>query len=110
VLDEAATTTSTADKEAIDKRATEEAVMKRAVEERAVEEATTKAVAAEEVADKIVDEAAGAAGGSPAPSQVPIVVRAKRAAAPPHQPNVPTGLFGNLGLSSFLSSPPSFFS
>jgi hypothetical protein len=29
--------------------------------------------------------------------------------APPHQPNVPTGVFGNLGLSSFLSPLFSFF-
>jgi hypothetical protein len=28
--------------------------------------------------------------------------------APPRQPNVPTGVFGNLDLSSFLSSPPFF--
>jgi hypothetical protein len=60
-------TTAVANKEAADKRATEEAMMKRATEERATEEATTKAAAVEEVAGKTVDEAAGAAGGSPAP-------------------------------------------
>jgi hypothetical protein len=52
---------------AANKEATEEAMMKRATEERATEEATTKAAAVEEVAGKTVDEAAGAAGGSPAP-------------------------------------------
>jgi hypothetical protein len=59
--------------EATDKRAMEEAVAKRAVEERAAEEAAAKAAAAE---------------GSP---------------APPRQPNVPIGVFRNLGLSRFLS-------
>jgi hypothetical protein len=74
-----------ADKEAADKRAAEEAAMKRAVEERA----TVKAAAAEEVAGKTTDEAAGAAGGSPAPSQTPSVAGAKRAAALTRQPNIP---------------------
>jgi hypothetical protein len=73
VLNEAAT----ADKEAMDKRATEEAVAKRATKERATKEAVVMAAAAEEVAGKIV--------------------------APPRYPNVPIGVFGNLSLSSFLS-------
>jgi hypothetical protein len=64
----------------------------------------TKAATAEEVPGKTADEAAGATGGSLAPGQAPSVVGAKRAAAPPRQPNVPTGVFGNLGLSNFLSS------
>jgi hypothetical protein len=57
-----------ADKEVVDKRATEEA--------------TTKAAAAEDVAGKTADEAAGAAGGSPAPGQAPSAAGAKRAATP----------------------------
>jgi hypothetical protein len=80
VLNEAAT----ADKEAMDKRATEEAVAKRATKERATKEAVVTAAAAEEVAGKIV--------------------------APPRYPNVPIGVFGNLSLSSFLSRFFSFFS
>jgi hypothetical protein len=60
--------TVVADKEARDKRAAEEAV--------------AKAAAAEEVAGKTADEVAGAAGGSPAPSQAPTVIGAKRAVAP----------------------------
>jgi hypothetical protein len=71
-----------ADKEATDKRAAEEAVAKRAIEERAAKEATAKAAVAEEVAGKTADEAAGAAGGSPAPGQAPSVAKAKRAVAP----------------------------
>jgi hypothetical protein len=105
VLDMAAA----ADKEATDKRAAEEAVAKRAIEERAAKEATAKAAVAEEVAGKTADEAAGAAGGSPAPGQAPSVAKAKRAVAPPHQPNVPTGVFGNLDLSHFVSLFFSFF-
>jgi hypothetical protein len=112
VLDETAASTATADKEATYKRAAEEAAMKRAaeeatvkraMEERAAEEATTKAAAAKEVAGKTANEVAGAAEGSPAPGQAPSVAGAKRAAAPPHQPNVPIGVFGNLSSSSFLS-------
>jgi hypothetical protein len=68
VRDEAATMTSTADKEATNKRA--------------VEEATEEAAAAEEAAGKTVGEGAGATGGSPAPGQVPSVAGAKRAASP----------------------------
>jgi hypothetical protein len=82
VLDEAATTNAVADKEAADRRAVEEAAVKRAAEERDAEEATVKAAAAEEVAGKTVDEAVGAAGGSPAPGQAPSVAGAKRAAVP----------------------------
>jgi hypothetical protein len=41
-----------------------------------------KAAAAKEVAGKTTDEAAGAAGGSPAPGQAPSVAGAKRAVAP----------------------------
>jgi hypothetical protein len=78
--------TATADKEATDKRATKEATAKRAAKEAAV-----KVAAAEEAAGKTTGEAAGATGGSPAPGQVPSVAGAKRAAAPPRQPNVPTG-------------------
>jgi hypothetical protein len=59
------------DKEVVDKRAAEEAVVKRAAEETVVEEAAAKAAATEEVAGKTMDEAAGAAGGSPAPRQAP---------------------------------------
>jgi hypothetical protein len=98
VLDEAAAMTVVVDKEARDKRA--------------VEEAVAKATAAEEVAGKTADEAAGAAGGSPAPSQAPTVIGAKRAVAPSGSSlpaKRPYRGFGNLGLSSFLSSPPSFF-
>jgi hypothetical protein len=131
MLDEAAMTTVAADKEAAAKkaameaaakRATEEAMMKRATTKKATEEATTKrvtegatgkrvteeatmkATADEEVTDKTTDEAAGAVGDSPALGQAPLVARAKRAAAPPRQPNVPTEVFGNLGLSSFLAT------
>jgi hypothetical protein len=100
VLDEAAVPMTTVDKEATDKRAT----MKRAAKERVAEEATMKAVADEEVPSKTADEAARATGGSLAPGQAPSVAGAKSAAAPPRQPNIPTGVFGNLGLSNFLSS------
>jgi hypothetical protein len=58
-----AVTMATANKETADRRTAEEAVVKRAMEEAAV-----KAVADEEVIGKTVDEAAGAAGDSPAPS------------------------------------------
>jgi hypothetical protein len=58
-----AVTMATTDKETADRRTAEEAVVKRAMEEAAV-----KAVADEEVIGKTVDEAAGAAGDSPAPS------------------------------------------
>jgi hypothetical protein len=109
VRDEVATTSAVANKEAANKRAVDEAVVKRAVEERDAEEVVAKAAAVEEVAGKTADEAAGAVGESPASSQAPTVDGAKRAAAPPRQPNVPTGVFGILSLSSFLSSPPSFF-
>jgi hypothetical protein len=131
MLDEAAMTTAAADKEAAVKKAVTEAAAKRAIEEamtkwatakKATEEATTKrvtegamgkrvteeaamkATADEEVTDKTTDEAAGAVKDSPAPGQAPLVARAKRAAAPPRQPNVPTEVFGNLGLSSFLAT------
>jgi hypothetical protein len=106
VLDDVAA----ADKEAADKRATKEAAVKRAVEERATEEATVMSAAAEEVASKIMDEAAGAAGGSPAPARRPWRPgpRGLRLqVAPTHRPNVPIGVFGNLSLSNFLS--PFFF-
>jgi hypothetical protein len=103
VLDEAAAMTAVADKEATDKRFAEEAMTKRAEEERAVEEVAMKAVVAEEAAGKAADEAAGAGEGSSAPGQVPSVAEAKRAAAPPRQPNVPTGVFRNLGLSCFFT-------
>jgi hypothetical protein len=78
VLDE----TTTADKEVTDKRAMEEAAAKRVAEERATEEAAVKAAATEDVAGKTTVEAAGAAGGSPAPGQVPSAVGAKRVVAP----------------------------
>jgi hypothetical protein len=65
VLDEAAATTTAADKEAADKRATEEAMAKRVAEERAAVEAAAKAATAEEVAGKTTDEAAGATGPQP---------------------------------------------
>jgi hypothetical protein len=68
MLDEAATTTAVANKEAMDKRV--------------AEESTTKVAAAEEVAGKTADEAAGAVRGSPAPGHAPSVARAKRAVAP----------------------------
>jgi hypothetical protein len=106
VLDDAAA----ADKEAADKRATKEAAVKRAVEERATEEATVMVAAAEEVASKVMDEAAGAAGGSPALARRPWRPgpRGLRLqVAPTHRPNVPIGVFGNLSLSNFLS--PFFF-
>jgi hypothetical protein len=108
-LDEAAAT----DKEATGKRATEEAATKRAVEERAVKEATVKVAVAEEVASKTTDEAVGAAGGSPAPircPQRPGPRELRLQVVPPRQPNVPTGVFGNLSLSSFLSPFSPFFS
>jgi hypothetical protein len=127
MLDEAAMTTAAANKEAAVKKAVTEAAAKRAVEEamtkwatakkattkrvtegamgkRVTEEAAMKATADEEVTDKTTDEAAGAVKDSPAPGQAPLVARAKRAAAPPRQPNVPTEVFGNLGLSSFLAT------
>jgi hypothetical protein len=124
VLNEVAVTMTVAKKEAMDKRvvkvaaarraaeerAAEEAAVKRAAEERAAKEAAAKATAAKEVAGKTTDEATVAVGGSLAPNQVPTVAEAKRVAAPPRQPNVPTWVFRNLSLSSFLSSPPSFFS
>jgi hypothetical protein len=78
MLDDAAI----ADKEAADKRPAEEATAKRAAEERATEEAAVKAATAEEVARKTADEAVGAAGGSPAPDQVPSVAEAKTAVDP----------------------------
>jgi hypothetical protein len=68
MLDEAATTMATANKEAMDKRV--------------AEDSTAKAAAAEEVAGKTVDEVAGAIGGTPAPDHAPSVARAKRAVAP----------------------------
>jgi hypothetical protein len=83
VHDEAAV----ADKEAMDKRATEEAAVKqaaeeatakKAAEERATEEAAVKKAAGERAAE----EAAGAAGGSPAPGQALSAAGAKRSAAP----------------------------
>jgi hypothetical protein len=119
VLDEVAVTTTVAEKEATDKRvvkvvaarrAAEERAAKEAAVKRAAEEAAAKATAAKEVAGKTTDEATVAVGGSLAPNQVPTVAEAKRVAAPPRQPNVPTWVFRNLSLSSFLSSPPSFFS
>jgi hypothetical protein len=61
-----------ASKRVVEERATKEAVTKKATEERAAEESTTKAAAV---------KAIGAAGGSPAPGQVPSVAGAKRAAA-----------------------------
>jgi hypothetical protein len=85
--------TKQAAEEAIAKRATEEAVVKKAAEERATVEAATV-------------EAERAAGGAPAPNQVPPAATAKRPAAPPHWLNVRTGVFGNFGLSSSL---PFFF-
>jgi hypothetical protein len=68
MLNMAATMTATADKEAVAKRVTEEAMVKVAVDE--------------EVASMATDEAAGVVRDSPAPSQAPLVARAKRAAAP----------------------------
>jgi hypothetical protein len=53
-----------------------------------------------------VAKAVGAAGGSPAPArrrQRPGPRGLQLQVAPPHRPNIPTGVFGNLGLSSFLS-------
>jgi hypothetical protein len=102
VLDEAVV-----DKRAAAKRATEEAAAKRAAEE-----AAAKKVAEERAAEEAAAaEAAGAAGGSPAP-----VCHRQRSGprglrlqvAPPRQPNVPTGVFENLGLSSSLSLFPFF--
>jgi hypothetical protein len=109
------------DKEATNKRATEEAAAKRATEERATEEATAKKAAEERAAEEatvkkaaeervteeaavkaVAAEATGAAGGSSTPGQAPSAAGVKRAAAPPHRPNVPTGVFGNLGLSNFF--------
>jgi hypothetical protein len=87
VLDEAAATTIAIDKEAVAKRAAEEAAV--------------KAAADEEVAGKAADEAARTVRDSPAPGQAPSVAGAKRAAAP--SGSTPPGVFGNLGLSSFLS-------
>jgi hypothetical protein len=58
------------------------------------EEATVRRA----VEDAVVKAAAD--GDSPAPSQAPSVAETKRTAAPPRLPNVPTGVFGNLGLSS----------
>jgi hypothetical protein len=55
---------------------------KEVADKRAAEEAATKAAAAEDVAGKTADEAAGAAGGSPAPGQAPSAAGAKRAATP----------------------------
>jgi hypothetical protein len=98
-----------ADKEAMDRRATEEAMVKRATEEamvkRATEEATVKAAVDKEVTGKTADEAEGAVGDSPPP---PSAMRLKWSgprgqqlqAAPPRQPNVPTGVFENLGMSN----------
>jgi hypothetical protein len=63
------------------------------------EAAATTAAADKEATAKRV---AGAVGDSPAPGQGPSMAGAKRA-APTHQPNAPTWVFGNLGLSSFLS-------
>jgi hypothetical protein len=104
VLDEAAAT----DKEATDKRVVEEAMAKRATEERA----TVKTTTAEEVAAKLrmrPQELPGA--------RRPLTRRPLRSGprglrlqvAPPCLPNVPTGVFGNLGLSSFLSPFSPFF-
>jgi hypothetical protein len=73
MLDEAAVMTTVADKEA---------AAKRAAEQRVVEEVAAKAVAVEDVVGKTTDEAARAAGGSPAPSQATSVAGVKRAAAP----------------------------
>jgi hypothetical protein len=108
VLDEAAA----ADKEATDKRAAEEAMVKRAAEERVTEEATVKTATAEEVAAKLrmrPQELPGA--------RRPLTRRPWRSGprglqlqvAPPCLPNVPTGVFGNLSLSSFLSPFSPFF-
>jgi hypothetical protein len=47
-----------------------------------VEEAAVKTAATEEVTVKTADEATGAVGGSPAPSQASSVSGAKRAVAP----------------------------
>jgi hypothetical protein len=104
VLDEAAAV----DKEATDKRAVEEATAKRANEERA----TVKTATAEEVAAKLrmrPQELPGA--------RRPLTRRPWRSGpiglqlqvAPPCLPNVPTGVFGNLSLSSFLSPFSPFF-
>jgi hypothetical protein len=90
---------------AVDNRAMEEVTVMGVVEE-----AMKEAVADKEATDKnTVDEATmkgatvGAARDSSAPDQAPsLVARTKRAAAPPHWPNDPTGVFGNLSLSSPL--------
>jgi hypothetical protein len=60
-LNGAATMTTTADKEAVDRRAAEEAAVKRAAEE-----AVVKAATEEEVTGMTTNEAAGAAGDSSA--------------------------------------------
>jgi hypothetical protein len=106
VFDEAAAAGKEAAEEDVVRRITEEATVKSAAEEaaatrvaegRATEEAAVKASAA---------EAIGAAGGSPAPGQTPSAAGPRGLwlqVAPPHRPNVPTWVFGNLSLSSFLS-------
>jgi hypothetical protein len=89
-----------ADKEATDKRA----AAKRAAQEAAV----TKA--AEE---RVTEEAAGATGAHRPPArrhQRPGPRGLRLQVAPPHRPNVPTRVFGNLDLSSSIPLfPYSFF-
>jgi zinc D-Ala-D-Ala carboxypeptidase len=107
VHDEAAV----ADKEAMDKRVTEEAAVKQAAEEATTKKAAEERAAEEAAVKKAAGErAAGAVGGSPAPGQAPSAAGAKRSAAPPRRPNIPIGVFGNLGFSSSLPFFPFFHS
>jgi hypothetical protein len=103
VLDEAAATTTAADKEAADKRATEEAMAKRVAEERAAVEAAVKAATAEEVAGKTADEAAGATGAHRPPTRRPC--SSKRL-----HPASQTSLQGCLEISVCPAFSPFFFS
>jgi hypothetical protein len=93
-LDEVAVMTTATDKEAVVKRTT-------------AKRAAVKATTDEEVAGKAADEVAGAVGTrrpSTRHPQWPGPRGRWLQVALPHQPNVPTGVFGNLSLSSFLSS------
>jgi hypothetical protein len=108
VLDEAIV----ADKEATDRRAVEEVTAKWAAEEAATERATEETMVKKAAEERAAEEAAGAARSSPALArrrQQSGLGGLRLPVAPPRQSNVPTGVFGNLGLSSFLSPFPPFF-